>query len=151
MALSSDSRSRDRKSTASPLFLFQLANAHLQELSLRFLLRQRPSFLISSPSLNCPAEPAANICAGCMRKVTFFFGLLTASNLAIAGARPPKRRVFPIRDPHTFGFVKATELPDGTNPPPKKDGNFIIGPTHKPAPIPASIPLSDSFRLGWVA
>ena len=28
----------------------------------------------------------------------------------------------------------ATELPDGTLPPPDVDGNFIIGPTHVPAP-----------------
>jgi hypothetical protein len=40
----------------------------------------------------------------------------------------------PTRDPHAPGFVTATELPDGTVPSPTKDGNFIIGPTHTPAP-----------------
>ena len=40
----------------------------------------------------------------------------------------------PTRDPHTAGYVKATELPDGEVPPPDKDGNFIIGPTHVAAP-----------------
>jgi len=40
----------------------------------------------------------------------------------------------PTRDPHAAGFVKATELPDGEVPPPDKDGNFIIGPTHDAAP-----------------
>ncbi len=40
----------------------------------------------------------------------------------------------PTRDPHAAGFVKATELPDGEVPPPDKDGNFIIGPTHEAAP-----------------
>jgi len=40
----------------------------------------------------------------------------------------------PTRDPHTPGYVTATELPDGTNPSPKADGNFIIGPTHPAAP-----------------
>jgi len=40
----------------------------------------------------------------------------------------------PTRDPHAQGFVTATELPDGTVPSPTKDGNFIIGPTHTPAP-----------------
>jgi enterochelin esterase-like enzyme len=40
----------------------------------------------------------------------------------------------PTRDPHTPGFVKATELPDGEVPSPDKDGNFIIGPTHEAAP-----------------
>src|SRR5580704_7816521 len=40
----------------------------------------------------------------------------------------------PTRDPHTPGYVTATELPDGQNPSPKTDGNFIIGPTHPAAP-----------------
>jgi iron(III)-enterobactin esterase len=40
----------------------------------------------------------------------------------------------PTRDPHTAGYVKATELPDGEVPPPDKDGNYIIGPTHEAAP-----------------
>jgi enterochelin esterase family protein len=39
----------------------------------------------------------------------------------------------PIRDPHTPGYVSATELPDGINPSPDSIGNFIIGPTHTPA------------------
>jgi enterochelin esterase-like enzyme len=40
----------------------------------------------------------------------------------------------PTRDPHTPGYVKAAELPDGTLPAPNKNGNFIIGPTHTTAP-----------------
>ena len=40
----------------------------------------------------------------------------------------------PTRDPHTPGFVTATELPDGAVPPADADGNFIIGPTHHRAP-----------------
>ena len=44
--------------------------------------------------------------------------------------RPP----IPTRDPHTPGYVKATELPDGAVPPADAYGNFIIGPTHNPAP-----------------
>jgi enterochelin esterase-like enzyme len=47
-----------------------------------------------------------------------------------ASARPTP----PTRDPHTPGYVTATELPDGTLPPPDADGNFIVGPTHAPAP-----------------
>jgi predicted alpha/beta superfamily hydrolase len=35
------------------------------------------------------------------------------------------------RDPNTPGYVAATELPDGANPPANADGNFIIGPTHE--------------------
>src|SRR5690348_14814301 len=40
----------------------------------------------------------------------------------------------PTRDPHSPGYVKAKELPDGLVPPANVDGNFIIGPTHNPAP-----------------
>lgn len=40
----------------------------------------------------------------------------------------------PTRDPHTSGYVTAKELPDGTNAPATEDGNFILGPTHAPAP-----------------
>src|SRR5271165_3978075 len=50
-------------------FLFQLPNPLLQELPLWFLLGQRQSFLISGPSLSCPAEPATHICTGGMRQV----------------------------------------------------------------------------------
>lgn len=45
-----------------------------------------------------------------------------------------QRRRPPARDPHTAGFVEAKELPDGEVPPVNANGNFIIGPTHKPAP-----------------
>ncbi|HEX4287031.1 MAG TPA: alpha/beta hydrolase-fold protein [Terracidiphilus sp.] len=40
----------------------------------------------------------------------------------------------PARDPHTPGYVQAEELADGTVPAADKDGNFILGPTHGPAP-----------------
>lgn len=49
-------------------------------------------------------------------------------------AAKPARTPPPTRDPHTPGYVKATELPDGAVPPINKDGNYIIGPTHNPAP-----------------
>ncbi len=49
-------------------------------------------------------------------------------------AAPSERPTPPARDPHTPGYVKAVELPDGAVPPANKDGNFIIGPTHAPAP-----------------
>ena len=48
---------------------------------------------------------------------------------AQANARPTP----PTRDPHTAGYVKAKELPDGEVPSPGKDGNFIIGATHAAA------------------
>ncbi len=47
---------------------------------------------------------------------------------------PPARPAPPTRDPHTPGYVKAMQLPDGENAPPNKDGNFILGPTHTAAP-----------------
>ena len=40
----------------------------------------------------------------------------------------------PTRNPANATYAKATELPDGTLPPPAAEGNFIIGPTHKAAP-----------------
>src|SRR5579864_6176133 len=47
---------------------------------------------------------------------------------------PPARPTPPTRDPHTPGYVDAKELPDGDNAPANADGNFILGPTHSPAP-----------------
>ncbi|HTL02195.1 MAG TPA: alpha/beta hydrolase-fold protein [Vicinamibacterales bacterium] len=46
----------------------------------------------------------------------------------------PARPAPPTRDPHTPGFVTAKELPDGAVPSADAEGNFIIGPTHNPAP-----------------
>ncbi len=62
--------------------------------------------------------------------------LLCAFSVASAQtpASAPKRPVPPTRSPDTFGFVTATRLPDGTLPGAGQDGNFILGPTHTPAP-----------------
>src|SRR4051812_44184580 len=59
---------------------------------------------------------------------------LLAQTPATPPAPPAARPGPPVRDPHTPGYVEAKELPDGTVPSPKADGNFIIGPTHPPAP-----------------
>jgi len=40
----------------------------------------------------------------------------------------------PTRDPKNPNYPQATELPDGSLPPAGAEGNFIIGPTHAPAP-----------------
>src|SRR6266704_141417 len=40
----------------------------------------------------------------------------------------------PTRDPSNPNYPRATELPDGTLPQAGAEGNFIIGPTHAPAP-----------------
>ncbi len=76
-------------------------------------------------------------------KVRFIgLGILTGSiALAWAGQGAPvpqaqqtARPTPPTRDPHSPGYVQAKELSDGTVPPSDQDGNFIIGPTHPPAP-----------------
>lgn len=46
----------------------------------------------------------------------------------------PARPTPPTRDPKTPGYVPAKQLEDGTNAPANVDGNFILGPTHRPAP-----------------
>jgi len=56
----------------------------------------------------------------------------------------------PTRNPHTPGFVSATELPDGVNPSPDSNGNFIIGPTHDPAPestVQANVLQGSIYRF----
>ncbi len=65
--------------------------------------------------------------------------LLLRGNILMAQSADTKRPTAerlppPTRDPHTSGYVTATELPDGSVPSPDKNGNFIIGPTHNPAP-----------------
>jgi iron(III)-enterobactin esterase len=68
-----------------------------------------------------------------------------AASLAQTQAAPPPpaarpaRPEPPVRDPHTPGYVDARELPDGANAPANQDGNFIIGPTHAPAPEMAAL------------
>jgi len=69
-----------------------------------------------------------------LQSVALLIGLLAGAGLASAQARRAKRPTPPTRDPHTSGFVTAKELPDGSVPPANADGNFIIGPTHNPAP-----------------
>lgn len=63
--------------------------------------------------------------------LAFLFSLIVCVGPKMAAAqRPPA----PARDPNTEGFVAATELADGATPPPGAEGNFILGPTHTPAP-----------------
>src|SRR5258707_15811788 len=64
-------------------------------------------------------------------------------------ARPP-RPPAPTRDPHTPGYVDAKDLVDGAIPPPTADGNFIIGPTHNPAPemtMQDGVPQGDVYNF----
>jgi len=57
-----------------------------------------------------------------------------ASQTQTRATTPAARFTPPTRDPHSPGYVIAKELPDGSVPPNNADGNFIIGPTHPPAP-----------------
>jgi hypothetical protein len=71
----------------------------------------------------------------------------TTNPMPPAAARPA-RPAPPTRDPHTPGFVTATELPDGTNAPADADGNFILGPTHNRAPemsVNTNVPQGTVF------
>jgi enterochelin esterase-like enzyme len=69
---------------------------------------------------------------------------------APAAAAPPARPAAPTRDPTTPGYVTAKELPDGANAPADADGNFIIGPTHNPAPemtTQQGVPQGDVYNF----
>ncbi len=74
-----------------------------------------------------------------------FASPLLALLLAAApqAATPPTPQTIPTkpaqtppstRSPQTPGYVHATTLPDDTLPPATADGNFILGPAHKPDP-----------------
>jgi predicted alpha/beta superfamily hydrolase len=84
-----------------------------------------------------------------MRPPRLPVALLLSSALSIAAQSlaAQQRPTPPTRDPHTQGYVTATELPDGSIPAPDKDGNFILGPTHAPAPElgEASRPLDGTI------
>ena len=90
----------------------------------------------------------------------FVAGLVAGLSSALAqspaappqGTPPPRapRPPSPTRDPHTAGYVKAKELPDGENPSPDVDGNFIIGATHNPAPemtVKESVPKGTIYNF----
>jgi len=70
----------------------------------------------------------------CSALVIAAFGAALAQAPAPPQTAPQPRPTPPARDPNTPGFVSAEELPDGQVPPADADGNFIIGPTHTPAP-----------------
>ena len=79
-------------------------------------------------------------------KRKLIFGLTLITTTLAAQTRPTP----PTRDPHTAGYVTAKELPDGTNPSPTANGNFIIGPTHNPAPEASpqpGVPQGEVFEF----
>jgi iron(III)-enterobactin esterase len=69
----------------------------------------------------------------CLLKPVATLFLISMMGAALPGVAQP-RQTPPTRDPHTAGYVKATQLPDRENAPADAHGNFILGPTHTPAP-----------------
>ena len=91
-----------------------------------------------------------------LRLLRVALALALAAGLHTGAAQPPAatarstRPAPPTRDPHAPGYVAAAELPDGENAPANADGNFILGPTHNPAPeiaAQAGVPHGDIFTL----
>src|SRR5579862_3781559 len=83
--------------------------------------------------------------------ICLLFSVLAIFHPAFGQTPPPslhtERLTPPTRDPHTPGYVDAKELPDGSVPSANVDGNFIIGPTHNPAP---EMSASDGMPQGTV-
>lgn len=64
----------------------------------------------------------------CFLSIRFALSVvLLVAGLRASGEAPT------ARDPHSAGYVAATELPDGATPPADVDGNFLLGPTHTAA------------------
>src|SRR5438477_346289 len=86
---------------------------------------------MASPSIACAASPAT------IRKIRRSI-CLAARSLPAASGQPRwwgrGWRMKPKRDPSNPNYPRATEFADGNLPPAGAEGNFIIGPTHAPAP-----------------
>jgi enterochelin esterase family protein len=86
--------------------------------------------------------------------IVFLISVVAGAGPAVAQAPPttarPVRPTPPTRDPNTPGYVAAKELPDGTNGPENVDGNFVLGPTHNPAPemsVQEGVPQGAVFEF----
>jgi enterochelin esterase-like enzyme len=82
-----------------------------------------------------------------MNSKLFSITVLLSQIASLPALTAAQRPTPPARDPHTPGYVAAKELPDGAVPPPDANGNFIIGPTHNPAPEAA---VQDGVPQGAV-
>ena len=103
-----------------------------------------------------PAESRLCCENGGMRlHIAVLAGLLHLTSTLLSGQTPPltrhsERPTPPTRDPNTPGYVAAKELPDGAVPPADADGNFILGPTHNPAPemsAQGSVPMGTGIEF----
>src|SRR6185437_3009192 len=84
--------------------------------------------------------------SACAQSVSSAPSSSSASQITTRSAQPAP----PTRDPHSPGFVAATELPDGAVPPANVDGNYILGPTHPAAPqsmVHAGVPQGAIVRF----
>jgi iron(III)-enterobactin esterase len=79
-------------------------------------------------------DSAAPLESGGVKNFACPTALIAATIAALAAHAQQPHPTYPTRDPHTPGYVQATTLPDGAVPPATQDGNFILGPTHPPAP-----------------
>lgn len=86
--------------------------------------------------------------------VLFLMSLMTGLDPVMAqvpsAATRPARPAPPTRDPNTAGYVIAKDLQDGANAPSTADGNFILGPSHNPAPemaVKEGVPQGEVFTF----
>jgi iron(III)-enterobactin esterase len=85
-----------------------------------------------------------------IRSVALLIGMMAAAGATLARTPQAAHPAPPTRDPHSPGYVRATELPDGAVPPADADGNFIIGPTHPPAlemSVHAGVPQGTVYEF----
>ena len=81
-----------------------------------------------------------------LRPLRVLLVILCALPACAQTARPTP----PTREAHTPGYVAAKDLPDGALPPATADGNFILGPTHDPAPemtVQPNVPQGSVFEF----
>ncbi|HTB12240.1 MAG TPA: alpha/beta hydrolase-fold protein [Bryobacteraceae bacterium] len=82
--------------------------------------------------------------------IVMVVGLHPAIAQTPTAAPRPARPAPPTRDPNTPGYVTAKDLSDGAVPPVNADGNFILGPTHNPAPemaVQEGVPQGAVFEF----
>jgi iron(III)-enterobactin esterase len=91
--------------------------------------------------------------AGCAAGIILLTAPAIVSAQGTTNQTPPARagrgRV-PTRDAHSPGYPVAKDLPDGENAPLDAEGNFVLGPTHQPAPearTNANVPQGRVFEF----
>ncbi len=77
---------------------------------------------------------AARLPAGLVSCLLAATTLVLAQGFVAPPVRAAQRAAPPTSDPSAPGHVSARELPDGAVPLTDAEGDFIIGPTHDPAP-----------------